>query len=301
MSQRSGNIDDFGMDTISLAGPLEAKLQAVRAAGFTQIMLAAKDIVGHPQGIEAAVAAVRASGLRVTGFQVLRDFEGLSGHLHDYKVDIAKSMLEMCHMLGCRLLLICSSTSVHATGETAALVKDLRKLAMLAIPMNIRIAYEALSWGRTVNEFPQAWDIICQADMPNLGLGFDSFHMFATNTSLDELDMLDPDKVFLVQLADFMWTEIKSVEERIATARHFRVFPGEGVHSEALAALVTRLHTLGYRGDYSFEVFNDDYQQMPLPTVAQRAWRSALWLGEDVLRRSVPLPNQIRLKRAMAR
>jgi len=203
----------------------------------------------------------------------------------------------MCHALGCRLLLICSSTSVHASGETAALVKDLRKLAMLAIPMNIKIAYEALSWGRTVNEFPQAWDIICEADMPNLGLGFDSFHMFAANTPLDELDMLDPQKIFLVQLADFMWTEIKSVQERIATARHFRVFPGEGVHSEALAALVIRLHELGYRGDYSFEVFNDDYQQMPLPTVAQRAWRSAQWLGEDVLRRSVPLPNQIRLKR----
>lgn len=299
MSQYSGNIDDFGMDTISLAGPLEAKLQAVRDAGFSQIMLAAKDLVGHPDGLEAAVAVVRASGLRVTGFQVLRDFEGLSGHLHDYKVDIAKSMLEMCHLLGCRLLLICSSTSVHATGETQALVRDLRKLAMLAIPKNIRIAYEALSWGRTINEFPQAWDIISQADMPNLGLGFDSFHMFATNTPLNEIELLDPEKIFLVQLADFMWTEIKSVEERITTARHFRVFPGEGVHSDALAALVTRLHSLGYRGDYSFEVFNDDYQQLPLPTVAQRAWRSALWLGEDVLRRSVPLPNHIRLKRRM--
>lgn len=297
MNHYSGNIGDFGMDTISLAGPLEAKLKAVRDAGFTQIMLAARDLVGHPDGLDAAVAAVRASGLRVTGFQVLRDFEGLSGHLHAYKVDIAKSMLEMCHALDCRLLLICSSTSVHASGETAALVKDLRKLAMLAIPMNIKIAYEALSWGRTVNEFPQAWDIVCQADMPNLGLGFDSFHMFAANTPLEELDMLDPQKIFLVQLADFMWTEIKSVEERIATARHFRVFPGEGVHSEALAALVLKLHELGYRGDYSFEVFNDDYQQMPLPTVAQRAWRSAQWLGEDVLRRSVPLPNQIRLKR----
>lgn len=297
MNPYCANIGDFGMDTISLAGPLEAKLKAVREAGFTQIMLAAKDLVGHADGLEAAVAAVRASGLRVTGFQVLRDFEGLFGHLHDYKVDVAKSMLEMCHALDCRLLLICSSTSVHASSDTQALVKDLRKLAMLAIPMGIKIAYEALSWGRVVNEFPQAWDIICQADMPNLGLGFDSFHMFATNTSLDELDMLEPDKIFLVQLADFMWTEIKSVEERIATARHFRVFPGEGVHSEALAKLVTRLHGLGYRGDYSFEVFNDDYQQMPLATVAQRARRSAIWLGEDVLRRSVPLPNQIRLRR----
>ena len=297
MSHYNGNIADFGMDTISLAGPLEAKLKAVREAGFTQIMLSARELVGHPDGLQAAVAAVRASGLRVTGFQVLRDFEGLSGHLHEYKMDIAKSMLEMCAALGCNLMLMCSSTSVHATGETSALVRDLRKLAMLAIPMNIRIAYEALSWGRTVNQFPQAWDLICEADMPNLGLGFDSFHMFATSTPLEDLDMLDPSRIFLVQLADFMWTEIKSVEERIATARHFRVFPGEGVHSEALAALVTKFHGLGYRGDYSFEVFNDDYQQMPLPTVAQRAWKSAQWLGEDVLRRSVPLPNQIRLKR----
>jgi sugar phosphate isomerase/epimerase len=109
--------------------------------------------------------------------------------------------------------------------------------------------------------------------------------------------MLDPEKIFLVQLADFMWTEIRSVEERIATARHFRVFPGEGVHSEELAEIVIRLDRLGYRGDYSFEVFNDDYQQMPMPTVAQRAYRSALWLGEDILRRSVPLPGRMRLKR----
>ena len=91
-----------------------------------------------------------------------------------------------------------------------------------------------------------------------------------------------------------------AVTERIATARHFRVFPGEGVHSSALADLVVRLDRIGYRGDYSFEVFNDDYQQMPLPTVAARARRCAIWLAEDVLRRAVPLPDRIRLRRADA-
>jgi len=297
MSHFLGNIDNFGMDTISLAGPLKAKLDAIRQAGFSQVMLQARDLVGHAQGWEAAVQEVKDSGLRVTGFQVLRDFEGLSGHLHDYKIDIAKSMLQMCHALGCHVMLACSSTSTHATSDTAALVRDLRKLAMLAIPMHINVAFEALSWGRTINEFPQAWDIITQADMPNLGLGVDSFHIFATKTPLDELEMLDPNKIFLVQLADFMWNEIKTVEERISTARTFRVFPGEGVHSDGLAALVTKLHELGYRGDYSFEVFNDDYQQMPLATVALRGKKAALWLGEDVLRRSVPLPNAMRLKR----
>ncbi|MEY2890968.1 MAG: hypothetical protein RJA98_876 [Pseudomonadota bacterium] len=290
------HINGFGMDTISLAGPLEAKLAAMRAAGFTQVMISARDIVGHPGGVNAAVAAVRSSGLRVTGFQVMRDFEGLSGHLRDYKLDIAKGMLEMCAALGARDLLVCSSTSQHASGDLDAMAKDLRMLAMLAVPLRIRIAYEALSWGLHVNEFTTAWEVVCRADCPNLGLGLDSFHIFAANTSLDDIDYLDPSRIFLVQLSDFMWQETRSFEERMSTARHFRVFPGEGVHSEQLADLVKRLDKLGYAGDYSFEVFNDDYQQLPLPTVAERARKSAAWLAEHVLRRSAAQHSRLRLR-----
>ncbi len=296
MDTTHGNILDFGMDTITLSGSLPAKLAAVRAAGFTQIMLSAKDLANHPDGIDAAVRAVKESGLRVTGFQVLRDFEGLSGHLHEYKIAVAKSMLEMAHAVGADILLVCSSTSTHASTDLDAQARDLRKLAMLALPLGIRIAYEGLSWGRTVNEFTTAWDVICRADAPNLGIGFDSFHAIASKTSLEDLDILTPDKIYLVQLADFMWQDARTFEERMTTARHFRVFPGEGVHSEALAELVQRLDTMGYRGDYSFEVFNDDYSQMPLPAVAERARRAAIWLGEDVLRRSAPLPNRMRLR-----
>ncbi|GDY38740.1 sugar phosphate isomerase/epimerase [Acidovorax sp. NB1] len=290
------NVADFGMDTISLAGPLEAKLAAVKAAGFGQIMLAARDIVGHPEGIEAAVHAVRNSSLRVTGFQVLRDFEGLSGHLHSYKVDIAKQMILMARDLGAPVLLACSSTSSHATADADAIARDLRKLALLALPHGIRVAFEGLSWGRHINEVHQAWAAVEQADCPNLGLAIDSYHQFATSTPLSALEDVDPAKIYLVQLSDFMWQETRTVQERIETARHFRVFPGEGVHSQALAELVRTLDGMGYQGDYSFEVFNDDYQQLPLPYVAQRAWNSALWLAEGVLRRAVPLPGHPRIR-----
>jgi sugar phosphate isomerase/epimerase len=97
-------LNEFGMDTITLAGSLEAKLAAMQAAGFSQVMLSARDIVGHPGGVAAAADAVKASGLRATGFQVLRDFEGLSGHLHQYKVDIAQAMLTMCAAMGSKVL-----------------------------------------------------------------------------------------------------------------------------------------------------------------------------------------------------
>jgi sugar phosphate isomerase/epimerase len=111
----------------------------------------------------------------------------------------------------------------------------------------------------------------------------------ATKTDLDQLDFVDPQKVFLVQLSDFMWRELPSIEERINTARHFRVFPGEGLHGAEVAAFVQRLDEKGYRGDYSFEVFNDDYTQLPPAVVAARARASAKWITDHVSRRSLPL------------
>ncbi|MEO6749527.1 MAG: sugar phosphate isomerase/epimerase [Casimicrobiaceae bacterium] len=284
------------MDTITLAGPLEAKLRAVREGGFTQIMLAARDIVGHPGGEQAAIDAVKKSGLRVTGFQVLRDFEGLSGDLHAYKIDIAKSMLTMCNALGAHVLLCCSTTSAHAAEDRDRFVADLRKLAMLAVPLDIDIAFEALSWGRFVSDVASAWDLVERADRHNLGLAIDSYHMLATGTPMSALEDIDPAKVLFVQLADFMWQSTPTPDDRRETARHFRVFPGEGAHSDQIAALMRALDDLGYDGDYSFEVFNDDYVQMPLTMVAARARRSVQWLLQQVPQRSLPFRRRTALR-----
>jgi len=286
-------LSQFGMDTITLAGGLEAKLAASRAAGFTQLMLWAKDLVNHPGGLDAAVRLVRASGIRVTGIQVMRDYEGLEGTLHEYKVDMAKSMLRICHAVGAPLLMVCSSTSKHASGDIGKIAADLAKLANLGMPLKVRIGFEALSWGRNVSECRQAWEAVARADHANLGVVVDSYHMLANRSPLDTVDQVPWSKIAMVQLSDFMWREIRSPEERLETARHLRVFPGEGEHGSELSDLVRRLHHGGYRGDYSFEVFNDDYLQMPPEMVAQRARRSAKWVADQVLRRGGP-PRAVR-------
>jgi ribulose 1,5-bisphosphate carboxylase large subunit-like protein len=46
---------------------LDAKLVAIRRAGFSQVMLSASEVVGHPGGVAAGVRAVRDSGLAVNG------------------------------------------------------------------------------------------------------------------------------------------------------------------------------------------------------------------------------------------
>ncbi|MBO9536661.1 sugar phosphate isomerase/epimerase [Herbaspirillum sp.] len=281
------NLGNFGMDTISLAGTLESKLAASKSVGFSQIMLWAKDLAGYPGGLEAAVKVVKDSGVRVTGIQVMRDFEALSGPLHEYKLDIAKNLLLLCKAVGAPLLMVCSTTSSHASDDINLVARHLAKLATLAVPLGVKVGFEALSWGRHINQYPQSWEAVALADHANLGVVLDSFHIFANNGDLDNLDDIPSEKIAMVQLSDYMWREIRSPEERLETARHLRVFPGEGTHSAELSEMLNRLDRAGYRGDYSFEVFNDDYLQLPPEIVAQRAYRSAKWVTDQVLRRSL--------------
>ena len=177
------SLDDdhaFGMDTITLAGPLEAKLaRDPRRRLHPGDAQCRRHRRPSREGWRRRCGGRKESGLRVTGFQVLRDFEGLDGHLHAYKVDVARAMLKMCAELGsggaARLLVDVGAR--HR--RPRRLARDLRKLAMLAVPFGIRVAYEGLSWGRHVNEFTAAWEVVWRADRPNLGLGLDSFHILA--------------------------------------------------------------------------------------------------------------------------
>lgn len=286
------NLADFSLDTITLAGSLESKLDAAAGAGFSQITLWAKDLVGHPDGYEAALNEVRLSGLRVNAIQVMRDYEGLSGPLHRYKIETVKTMLRLCESVGAERLLICSSTSAHASGDIDHIAADLRKVAMLATPLGIRVGYEALSWGRHVSDFELSWEIVQRADRANLGVCIDSFHLLANcglnGTNFDALATIPGERIAFVQLSDFLWKAVRTPEERIETARHLRVFPGEGVHSAELSRMIRMIDQSGYRGDWSFEVFNDDYVQMPGEAVAARARDAAMWVASQSTRRSLP-------------
>jgi sugar phosphate isomerase/epimerase len=296
MSRFAGYLDDFGIVTTTLAGPLGVKFDAIRSAGFSQVMLDARDVVNEVGGLESAARAVKASGLRVSGLQCLRDFEGLTGRQHDYKVEVAKGMLQMAHALGAPLLLVEASTQVGSSADRAAIARDLRQLAMLAVPLGLKIGYAGHGAAHAVKDHYQAWDLVCRADMPNLGIAIDTAQAVASGSSLEDLDLIESYKIFALHLADFMQAGVSPEDPDRPVATPIRVFPGEGAHSAAVADLLRRLTALGFKGNYSFAACNADYGQLPAALVAERAWVACEWLGEDVLRRSVPLPGRLRLR-----
>ena len=121
------DLSRFAIDTVTLAGPLEDKLRVIRDAGFGGVEIWAKDLVTHPGGVPGAVAAIRSSGLRVTSFQLLKDYEGLDAHLHEYKIDIAESLLDLMDAVGAKVLVVASSTSTYASGDMEKVVADLAR------------------------------------------------------------------------------------------------------------------------------------------------------------------------------
>jgi 2-keto-myo-inositol isomerase len=264
----------FAIDTVTLAGSLEDKLRVIRDAGFGGIEIWAKDLVTHPGGVPGAVATIRASGLRVSSFQLLKDYEGLDAHLHEYKIDIATSLLDLMDAVDAKLLVVASSTSAYASDDMAKIVADLRELATLAMPRQVRIAFGAAAWGKWINDYPRSWEAVRRADCENLGVLINAFHLLARGTPLDEIDAIPGERIFLVQLADYLG-DLKDITE---TADHRRAFPNESAHRDVIGTLVRKIHQAGYRGDYVFEVFNDEYLHLAPESIVSRARRAAQWL-----------------------
>jgi 4-hydroxyphenylpyruvate dioxygenase-like putative hemolysin/sugar phosphate isomerase/epimerase len=171
---------------------------------------------------------------------------------------------------------VCSSVSPDAVDDDELAAEQLHALADRAEQRGMRIAYEALAWGRFVNTYAHAWRIVRLAGHPALGLCLDSFHVFSQGEDPAGMRVLPGPKVFHVQLADAPRLRMDVVE----WSRHHRLFPGLG--SFDLAGFVGHVLTTGYSGPLALEVFNDVYRQADPRHAAIDGMRSLLALEEAV-------------------
>src|SRR3546814_10133852 len=76
-------------------------------------------------------------------------------------------------------MLICSNVSPLALGGIDRAAEDFHELGERAAKRGLRVGYEALAWGRHINDHRDAWEIVRRADHANIGLILDSFHTLA--------------------------------------------------------------------------------------------------------------------------
>ncbi len=267
--------------TVSISGDLREKLAAIAAAGFEGIEIFENDFLAFDGGPRQVGRMVRDHGLEISLFQPFRDFEGLPEPQRSRAFDRAERKFDVMEELGTDLVLVCSNVSPAALGGIDRAADDLRELGARAARRNLRIGYEALAWGRHVNDHRDAWEIVRRADHGNVGLIVDSFHTFARKIDPETIRAIPGDKIFFVQLADAPLIEM----DLLYWSRHFRTMPGQG--DLDVPAFARAVAATGYKGVWSLEIFNDQFRGGSPGTIAADGHRSLIALMDSV-RRSEP-------------
>ena len=268
--------------TVSLSGTLPDKLDAAATIGFDGVEIFENDLLtfdGTPQDVRQIADDL---GLELFLFQPFRDFEAMPEPQRARNLDRAERKFDVMQALGIDLLLVCSNVQPVAIGDAARAAADLAEMAERAARRGLRVGYEALAWGRHVQRWAQAWDIVQRAAHPALGLIVDSFHTLALGDDPAGIAGVPANKLFFVQLPDAPKLSL----DALSWSRHYRNFPFQGgldVPSFLRAVLAS-----GYRGPLSLEVFNDDFRSAAARLTARDGLRSLVLLEAEA--GGAPLP-----------
>lgn len=265
--------------TVSISGELDEKLAAIAAAGFDGVEIFENDLLVYDKSPREVGCMVRDYGLEITLFQPFRDFEGMPEAQRVRALDRAERKFDVMQELGADLVLVCSNVSPVALGGIDRAAADFRELGERAAARGIRIGYEALAWGRYVNDHRDAWEVVRRADHPNVGLILDSFHTLARKIDVGSIRAIPRDRIFFVQLADAPLIDM----DLLYWSRHYRNMPGEG--DLPVVDFTRAVAATGYDGYFSLEIFNDQFRAGSPRQIAQDGYRSLIHLGDQVQRR----------------
>ncbi|MFD5278207.1 bifunctional sugar phosphate isomerase/epimerase/4-hydroxyphenylpyruvate dioxygenase family protein [Pseudarthrobacter sp. NPDC058362] len=264
-----------GIATVCLSGTLKEKMQACAIAGFDGIEIFEQDLVTSPLSPEDVRKMAADLGLGLDLYQPFRDFDGVTPDLLEANLRRAAAKFRLMTRLGMDTVLVCSNVATATIDDDGLRASQLAQLAGLAGDHGIKVAYEALAWGKYVNDYEHAYRLVQMVDHPNLGTCLDSFHILSRDWDTAPIEQINADKIFFVQVADAP----KLSMDVLSWSRHYRVFPGEGQFE--LAKFMGHVVRAGYSGPVSLEVFNDVFRQSDVERTAVDAMRSLIWLEEQ--------------------
>ncbi|MEE3851000.1 TIM barrel protein [Gordonia sp. LSe1-13] len=260
--------------TVCLAGTLEQKLDAAAAAGFDGVEVFEPDLVASPAAPRDVARAAAQRGLRVELYQPFRDLDSSDEERFERNLVRLERKFDVMDELGCDLLLVCSSPLAAAVGDDDRLCEQLERAAVLAERRGKRLAYEALAWGRHVNDYRHAARLVAAVGHPRLGNCLDSFHVLSRGHDPAGIADLEPGSIFFLQLADAPAMQMDVLQ----WSRHHRCLPGQGNFD--LRSFIRAVKAADYRGPWSLEVFSDILRHADPTRTALDAHRSLRYLAE---------------------
>jgi sugar phosphate isomerase/epimerase len=261
--------------------PLFDRLMAAREAGY-----AAVSVLSHEYDL------LRESGMRDTEMRQRFADEGMAiGELDGLAVwlpgqappprfpkDLGRQLMKatpeafvpVAAAMGARSITAIEFFGVEVEVDRA--VEAFAEVCDLAANEGVLVHLEFLPWAG-IPDLRMAWEIVRQADRSNGGLLVDSWHLFRSGSTLEDLRSIPGDKVLGVQLGDAPKTPETDLAEE---TQHRRLIPGAGNFD--LTGLVRTLDEIGSRAPMGVEVLSDDLSQQPVDAIASSTFEATTQL-----------------------
>jgi 2-keto-myo-inositol isomerase len=147
-------------------------------------------------------------------------------------------------------------------------VRVLSELGEIAGSHGVSLAFEFL--GQTdcsVQTLDLANEIVSRVARPNIGLVIDSFHFYAGGSTIEMIDALDPERLFIFHINDAEDLPREQLQDS------HRLLPGLGILP--VPEMLKAFRRIGYDRVASVEIFRPEYWERD-PFELARAAKSAL-------------------------
>lgn len=195
---------------------------------------------------------------------------------------LLKECEELCRLaaeISCPYIVIVPSPLPPGVGREELIeesVRVLTELGSIAEKYGVGLAFEFLGQPDcSVQTLALADEIVRQVARGNVGLVIDSFHFYAGGSTIESIEALDPDRLFIFHINDAEDRAREELEDK------HRLLPGLGILP--LKEIVGALKRIGYDRVTSVEIFRPEYWERDPFELAREARVATLKVLDGLL------------------
>ena len=265
----------------TMKADLRTDVQAAQAAGFDFVEIWAAKLRDYlaTRSVSSLRELIEESELKPLSINSIEHITFRSASDYARIKSECEELSAIAAALGCPYIVVVPGQLPEKTPSREEIIVEstrvLSELGMIAAGHEVSLAFEFL--GQTdcsVQTLDLAHDIVKRVGRHNVGLVIDSFHFYAGGSTVEMIEALDPQKLFIFHIND-----AENLPREKLRDSH-RLLPGLGILP--LSEMVMAFKRIGYDGVASVEIFRPEYwgwDPFELAREAKEAVRKVL--GDD--------------------
>lgn len=236
--------------------PMDSFLDAISAAGFEGVELRRDETFLYLKNhtIENLNQLLIKNNLACITFNAVELFSLCSVKEFENILEYTERLMGIGNLIGCDTIITVPSflddPSMSDHEIIRHTVERLKSLANLAEKYDFKLGFEPLGFPDcSVRKLDMALKILANKELPEMGLIIDTFHYFVGEHSIQELDTIEIQKLWLIHINDAIEKPFKELQDSN------RVLPCQGFFN--LEGFLNKLKSIGYDKWISLELFNE--------------------------------------------